>query len=30
VLDLDSRDVGAFDETDEQGLYQVLRAAKLI
>jgi L-methionine (R)-S-oxide reductase len=30
VLDLDSRDVGAFDESDERGLYQVLRAAKLI
>jgi putative methionine-R-sulfoxide reductase with GAF domain len=29
VLDLDSRDVGAFDETDEQGLYRVLRAAGL-
>lgn len=30
VLDLDSRDVGAFDESDEQGLYRVLRAAELI
>jgi putative methionine-R-sulfoxide reductase with GAF domain len=30
VLDLDSRDVAAFDEADEQGLYRVLKAAGLL
>jgi putative methionine-R-sulfoxide reductase with GAF domain len=30
VLDLDSRQVGAFDETDEAGLKQVLAAADLL
>ncbi len=30
VLDLDSRDKAAFDETDEQGLCRVLKAAKLL
>ena len=30
VLDLDSRDVAAFDEADEQGLCRVLRAAGLL
>ena len=29
VLDLDSREVSAFDETDERGLCEVLRAAGL-
>lgn len=29
VLDLDSHEVGAFDETDERGLREVLRAAGL-
>jgi len=30
VLDLDSHDVGAFDETDEAGLVRVLQAAGLL
>jgi putative methionine-R-sulfoxide reductase with GAF domain len=30
VLDLDSRDVAAFDESDERGLCRVLRAAGLL